>query len=303
MLGHDRIELFEVLAEQIGIEPALAGAHPIHIALERIDLAVVAHVAIGMGQRPGREGIRAEPRVDQRQRARQARILEVLIVGRHLMRKQQSLVDNRVRGQTGDIEIFAPLDRRLAHCVFNPLADHIELPLKLGFIKHIAGDENLPHERLGTARHRPDRIALYRHIAPTQQPHAFFGNHLREELLALLPAIGLGRQEHHAHAILARIRQDHADITSRAFQKFMRNLKQNTRAVTGARVATLRAAVGQILKNLQALLDNRVGFLALNIDHKTHSARVFLVFRVIEALLRWKPGYRHHGNLVSLGRR
>mgnify|MGYP003334066656 CR=1 FL=1 len=94
-----------------------------------------------------------------------------------------------------------------------------------------------------------------------------------------------------------------ADIAGRALQKLMRNLQKNTCAVTGARITALRTAMGQILQNLQALLHNLVGFLALDIDDKADSAGILFLFRVIEALLRWKPGYPHHGNLVSLGRR
>ena len=39
------------------------------------------------------------------------------------------------------------------------------------------------------------------------------------------------------------------------------------------------------------------------VDDEPDPAGVLLLFRVIKALLRWKPGYPHHGNLVSLGRR
>ena len=60
LLGDDRIQLLQVLAEQLGFEPALARAHPVDVALQRVDLAVVANVAIGMGQRPGGKRVRAE---------------------------------------------------------------------------------------------------------------------------------------------------------------------------------------------------------------------------------------------------
>jgi hypothetical protein len=37
-----------------------------------------------------------------------------------------------------------------------------------------------------------------------------------------------------------------------------------------------------------------MGFLALDVDDKPDPAGVLLLFRVIKALLRWKPGYLHH---------
>jgi len=87
VLVHDGKQFLHVLAEQFGVQPPLPCAHPIHIALQRVDFAVVANVAIGMGQRPGREGIRAESRVHEGQAARHAAVGQVLIVLGNLMRK------------------------------------------------------------------------------------------------------------------------------------------------------------------------------------------------------------------------
>ena len=69
----------------------------------------------------------------------------------------------------------------------------------------------------------------------------------------------------------------------------MRYLKQNSGAVPRARIATLRAAVREIFEDLQTLLDDVVRLLAFDVDDKADAAGVFLVSRVVEALLRWKP--------------
>ncbi len=43
-----------------------------------------------------------------------------------------------------------------------------------------------------------------------------------------------------------------------------------------------------------------MGLLSIQIQNKPHPAGILFLFRVIKALLQWKPGYPHHGNLVSL---
>ena len=51
-LIRDRPELGEVLAQNVGAHVGLARGHPVVVAAHRVDLAVVAHEAIGVGQRP-----------------------------------------------------------------------------------------------------------------------------------------------------------------------------------------------------------------------------------------------------------
>jgi hypothetical protein len=80
----------------------------------------------------------------------------------------------------------------------------------------------------------------------------------------------------------------------------MRNLKQDTGAVSRASVTALRSPVAQAFKNLKPLLNDGMGFLALDIDHKTDATGIFLLCRVVEALLRWKPGNAHDSFLVTV---
>jgi hypothetical protein len=76
-------------------------------------------------------------------------------------------------------------------------------------------------------------------------------------------------------------------------------LKQNPGAVSGARVTTLRPPMTQILKNLESLLNNSMGLLAFDIDDKAYPTRVFLLLRVVQALLRRKTGNAHRSYLVN----
>ena len=65
LLIDDWKEFLNVRAEELGLETALPGPHPVDIALKSIDLAVMADISVGMGQWPGGKGVRTEPRMDQ----------------------------------------------------------------------------------------------------------------------------------------------------------------------------------------------------------------------------------------------
>ena len=66
--GADREDALQLLGrvstrEQRRRQQRLTGPHPVLVALDRVDLAVVGDVAVRVGQRPGRERVGREPRV------------------------------------------------------------------------------------------------------------------------------------------------------------------------------------------------------------------------------------------------
>ena len=45
--------------------------------------------------------------------------------------------------------------------------------------------------------------------------------------------------------------------------------------------------MGEVNENLQALLNNVVSFVALDIGHEADATSIMLVLRVVETLFRW----------------
>ena len=70
----------------------LAGPHPVPVAGQGVDLAVVGHVPVGVGQRPRREGVGREAGVDQGQAADQPLVGEVGVELGQLVGGQHPLV-------------------------------------------------------------------------------------------------------------------------------------------------------------------------------------------------------------------
>ena len=64
----------------------------------------------------------------------------------------------------------------------------------------------------------------------------------------------------------------------------MRNLQQHARAVTGARIASAGAAMGEVIEHLDALADNVVRARPLDVDDEAYAARVVLVLGRVKAL-------------------
>ena len=242
-----------------------------------------------MGERPRREGVRAEPLVHQRERRLHVPIGEV---GEHrldLAGRQHALVDEGVRRQADDVEELLRCgvgDRQPVGLVLDALADHVQLALEPGprvgpRQRRIACDEELFEDRLDRHGARSDRAVIGRHGAPSEQALALLGHDPGHELLGGLAIPSVPRQEHQPHAVFAGRRQRRRRHLA---QKGVGDLNQDACAVAGVRLAPARAAVLQVLEDLQRLLQDRVRPAALDVDDEADAAGVVLVARVVQAV-------------------
>ena len=184
----------------------MAGVHPVDVAPQRVDLAVVRQIPIRMRPVPARERVRAETRVDQRQRALHRRMREVGIIPDHLLRHQHALVHHRLQRQARQVKILATLDLpRVADGILSSLANNIKLPLKGKIIRQlrVAADEHLPHDRLGRPRGRTQSGIVRRNRAPAQHALPFLRHKLRKYPFAFPPLRPIVRREHHPHAVFS----------------------------------------------------------------------------------------------------
>ena len=96
----DRIELLQIVAEQRRAQRALARVHPVAVAAQRVDLAVVREVAEGMGEIPGRERVGAVARVHERERRLQRRVGEIADRSRSICVRDQHARCRRACGSS-----------------------------------------------------------------------------------------------------------------------------------------------------------------------------------------------------------
>ncbi len=102
--------------------------HPVGVAFQRVDLAVMRQHAEWLCQPPLREGVGRITLVINRERRFKPLILQVGIELRHLLGQHHALVNNRPARQRRNIKLT---HRRSCRRLFNPTPDHIELTLKL----------------------------------------------------------------------------------------------------------------------------------------------------------------------------
>ena len=297
-LEADRVQLLQVVAQHRRLHHALARAHPVEVALDGVDLAVVRDHAVRVRQRPLGEGVGREALVHERERGDDARVLQVLVVLADLVGQQQALVDDGAAAHAWHVVLAAVRELQRLDRARRGLADHVELALQRVRHDHVraAADEDLPDDRLLQPHRRRHRhVGVDRHVAPADQHLPFRLDGALQFLHARQPRRLLLRQEDHAHAVLARGRQLDPLLGHGGAVVLVRNLDQDARPVAHQLVGTHRAAVVEVLENLQALLDDAVGLLPLDVGDEADAAGVMLAARVVQALRMRRRAFGERG--------
>ncbi len=112
------------------------------------------------------------------------------------------------------------------------------------------GDDELPDERRGRRRGAARELRVDRDVAPADDALALVLDDRREQLLELVPALGLVREEAHRDAVAARrgqlLRDDGAE-------ERVGDLHQDAGAVAGARIGARGAAMLEVGEGLRGL--------------------------------------------------
>ncbi len=205
-----RPHLVEVRSDQFGRHRMPPRIHPVDVAADGVDLAVMRQEAIRMRQPPGRERVGGKALMHQRQRRLGQRIAQVEVERADLRRQQQTLVDHRAGGERRHVELAQPGQMPLigepAHVVQGLLADGQDLALERVLVLHLrAGDD----DGLADHRHRLDHAlaearGVGRHIAPAEQALPFGRDVVLQQADRELARVGVPRQEAHRHRVAAR---------------------------------------------------------------------------------------------------
>ncbi len=102
----DRFDVFARRAEELRGHFDLMVLHPIGVAFQRIDLAVMRQHAEGLRQPPSRECVSRIALMEDRKGRNEPFVLQVGIEVGELFRQEHALVDQRARRQRANIEIL-----------------------------------------------------------------------------------------------------------------------------------------------------------------------------------------------------
>ena len=92
---HDRENLVDVVLHDRARHRLFSGQHPVDIATDRVDLAVVGNHPVGMRAVPGGRRIRRESRVHDRDRRLIILVLQIVVEAAKLPDQEHALVDDR----------------------------------------------------------------------------------------------------------------------------------------------------------------------------------------------------------------
>ncbi|MGY4355777.1 hypothetical protein ACVW0J_002270 [Bradyrhizobium sp. i1.7.7] len=284
----DRPEPVDVLAVELGAHGSLARRHPVGVAAQRVDLAVMRDHAIGMRQRPRREGVGREALMHQRQRALEVRLVQIGIVLAELVGEEHALVDHgAARHRAGVIAreaAVAALVDRLRDRLAQDVQPALEIVLGLGGA--VAADEHLHAGGLGRLHGDAERGIVGRHVAPAEQGQALFLDLVGDDALDDVAPGGVARHEQRADGVFARSRQREAELPGLAAEEGVRDLHQDAGAVTGARVGADGAAMLEVAEDAERVRDDLVGLLALDVGDEADAAGILLQARIVQTYSR-----------------
>jgi hypothetical protein len=285
-LTDDGEDLLQIVAQKLRAAERLTGPHPVDVASEGVDLAVVRHVAIWMSQWPRRERVGAEALVHEGEGGLHRGIGQVGVHLLDLVRAEHALVDERVRAEARDVEEL-PLrrvqrvDRRL-----DTLAQDVEAALERGAIgdPRAAAHEHLADVGLHGARGRSQVRAVRGDFAPAEEALSLLGHDALDDGPDLLALHRIAGKEHESGAILARRGKRDAEGRALTTEERVGHLDEDAGPVTGVDLASARAAVQEVDERLEALADDGVRLEALDVDHESDTAGIVLVAGVVETL-------------------
>ena len=102
------------------LEIALGSAGPVDVAEEGVDLAVVPQKAHGLGQRPARQGVGAEPAVVDGEVNAETGVAKIGIEPIQHLRAHHALVDKGAGTNRGEIEVSGAGPPDLSHLIHRP---------------------------------------------------------------------------------------------------------------------------------------------------------------------------------------
>ncbi|EAP99266.1 hypothetical protein JNB_03820 [Janibacter sp. HTCC2649] len=268
----DREEPVEVAVERVGHELALAGAHPVAVALDGVDLTVVRHEAVGVGQGPARERVGGEARVDQGQLARESLVRQVGEERLELTGRQHALVDDGAGRQGREVDLDLALG-----ALAQAEGETVELDPRDTAIG--SGDEELAEDRHTGSGSVPDELGGDGNVAPREDLESLLGRDLGDPLLGSgTLGLVLG-QVGHARGIRPCNRK--LDVENGPEER-VGQLREDARAVTDERVGTRGAPVVEVAQRREGVLDDVVASRASHGRHHGNATSVVLVVAPVE---------------------
>ena len=266
LVGEGHNDALLALPERV-LEVVLAGRDPVEVALERVDLAVVAEEAEGLRERPARVRVGREARVVDGEVGHVGVVRQVLVELPDRARVDHALVHDRPPGERAEVEVARVLrGEALAAELLDRLAENVQPTLERAELKLLRrlDDELLEHRHgsLGDAAHE---LHVGRDLAEALDREARCLGRLLNDGHARLLRLGRGREEHLSHASVGA-----GEARDSLLDERPRDLRHQADAVTGETVRGARAAVLHAADGAESLRNDAVAALAVEVGDEAN---------------------------------
>ena len=277
----DRENRCEV-TEDGGFQLGLSRAHPVSVALDGVDLAIVGDHAERLGERPGRECVGGITRVHEGEFRSKTLVREVGVEGLELKRCHHALVNDGATAQRREVH---------GELALGALAQPECLPIKGDTLRRLtrcirclrtqgAGKEDLFEEWHRFAGEVAENLRVHRHLAPAEHSEVLLRSEGGEPLFGCGTFAGVDRQKGRASDVLASGRQ--GDTGDRPEEDIW-DLSDDARAIPRARIRPDGATVLEVAQRIESEVDDVVPGSATKGRNHCEAAGVFLATRVIES--------------------
>ena len=282
--GHHALK---IVLQHGAVQVGLAGANPVDVALEGVDLAVVDDKTVGVRTLPAGRGVGGVARVDERNGRLDSGVVEIDEEAAHLRGDEHALVHDSARAHGADVEDLVAQGKLGIGLLLDSATAHVQAALEGVTRRRIVGaaQKGLQNGGHAGACRLAQVVRVDGHLAPKEQRHAGLGAALLKHATGILYALVVLRKEQHGHAIVALCRQNLAALLSLFAKKVMRNLEQDTGTVAGVLLESRAAAVLQVDQNGQRVVQNLVMALTVDIGKCADATCIVVEFGAIKALL------------------
>ena len=261
-----------------------ACVRPVHVAAQRVDLAVVDDVSVRVRAFPARRRVRGVARVNERDGRFGRGVVEVAEETAHLGGHEHALVHDGARAHRAGVEDLAGQLGRGLRRFLDDAAAHVQAPFELLTGGNVVGaaEERLLDRGHARTRRAAEVVRVGGNVAPEQQRDAAAGAAVFEDAHARRDALRVGRQKEHRHAVVAFVGQQAAVLLGDLPEEAMRDLEQDARAVAGVLLEADAAAVLKVHQHRQRVVDHAVRAVAFQVRERADAARVVFEFRPVQ---------------------
>ena len=294
-----REELLDLVAPDGRGQLRLARLHPVAVAEQRVDLAVVRDVAERLRERPVRQRVRREALVEERDRGDRALVREVRVEARQLRRDHQPLVDDRARRHRDDVAV----ELALAERTLGAAPRQVEPALELGAVEALRpAQQQLLDAGQRVQRETAQDRRVVRHGAPADGLDAEALGRVLEHGARRGAGVLVLRQEAHRDRELLAVGELVAEARRVVAQQLERDLDRDARTVAGRRVRGDGAAVREVDDGLDGELDDAARALAADLGDEAGAAGVVILRGVVEPARRMQKSRRRKARVSGVHR-